>query len=167
MKNFFTFKNLGGEYPALETDLRLGAPTAVFGVSDSQKYLTASIIDRPVLYIAADAVAAGRAYEAIKTLSGKKCAYLAAKDDVLLYKTAVSKDSLFKRIEGLYNLMSGAEVIVCEVEAALQLVPEKLPVITLKAGADYDYAALPAALVKMGYVREYSVSYTHLTLPTT
>ncbi len=157
MKNFFTFKNLGGEYPALENDLRLGAPTAVFGVYDSRKYLTASLIDRPVLYIAADAVSAGKAYSAISTLSGKKCAYLAAKDDVLLYKTAVSKDALFKRIEGLYNLMSGAEVVVCEVEAALQLVPAKLPVITLKAGNDYDYAALPKLLVQLGYVREYSV----------
>lgn len=157
MKNFYTFKNLGGDYPALENDLRLGAPTAVFGVSDSHKYLTASLIERPVLYIAADAVSAGKAYEAISTLSGKKCAYLAAKDDVLLYKTAVSKDALFKRIEGLYNIMSGAEVIVCEVESALQLVPAKLPVITLKAGNDYDYAALPKLLVRLGYVREYSV----------
>lgn len=157
MKNFFTFQNLGGEYPALASDLRLGAPTAVFGVSDSRKYLTASLINRPVLYIAADAVSAGKAYAAISTLSGKKCAYLAAKDDVLLYKTAVSKDALFKRIEGLYSLMSGAEVVVCEVEAALQLVPEKMPVITLKAGCDYDYSKLPSMLVQMGYVREYSV----------
>lgn len=157
MKNFFTFENLGGEYPALANDVRLGAPTAVFGVSDSRKYLTASLIDRPVLYIAPDAVSAGKAYAAISTLSGKKCAYLAAKDDVLLYKTAVSKDALFKRIEGLHGIMSGAEVIVCEVEAALQLVPEKLPVINIKAGNDYDYAALPAALVQMGYVREYAV----------
>ncbi|MDE6850787.1 MAG: hypothetical protein K2J54_05620, partial [Clostridia bacterium] len=31
------------------------------------------------------------------------------------------------------------------------------PVITLKAGCDYDYSALPSMLVQMGYVREYSV----------
>ncbi|MDE6690816.1 MAG: hypothetical protein K2K04_02490, partial [Clostridia bacterium] len=69
----------------------------------------------------------------------------------------VSKDALFKRIEGRYNLMSGAEVVVCEVAAALQLAPSKLPVITLKAGSAYDYAALPKLLVQLGYVREYSV----------
>ena len=92
MKNFFTFENLKGEYPAIANDLRLGAPTAVFGVADSQKYLNAAVMERPVLYIAADAVTAGKAYAAIKVLSGKKCALLAAKDDVLLYKDAVSAE---------------------------------------------------------------------------
>ncbi|MDE6074841.1 MAG: hypothetical protein K2G26_00215, partial [Clostridia bacterium] len=115
------------------------------------------VIERPVLYIAADAVSAGKAYAAIKVLSGKKCALLSAKDDVLLYKTAVSKDALFRRIEGICGLLSGAEVVVCDVEAALQLVPATLPQITLKAGCEYDYAKLPALLVQMGYVREYSV----------
>lgn len=146
-----------GQYPEIKNDLRLGAPTAVFGVSDSQKYLTASVMERPVLYVAADAVSAGRAYEAIATLSGKRCAQLSAKDDVLLYKSAVSKDALFRRIEGVCALLSGAEIIVADVEALLQLVPDKLPQITLRAGCDYDYARLPAMLVQMGYAREYSV----------
>lgn len=157
MKNFFSSENLKGDYPAIANDLRLGAPTAVFGVADSRKYLTASVIERPVLYIAADAVTAGKAYAAIKVLSGKKCALLSAKDDVLLYKTAVSKDALFRRIEGICGLLSGAEVVVCDVEAALQLVPAALPQITLKVNCEYDYAKLPALLVQMGYVREYSV----------
>ena len=157
MKDFFTFKNLGGDYPAIENDLRLGAPTAVFGVSDSQKYLTAGLIPRPVLYICADAVTARRAYESISALSGKRCAYLGAKDDVLLYKDAVSKDALFKRIEGLCALFGGAEVTVAEVEAVMQLVPASLPQITLRVGGEYDYASLPAQLIKLGYSREYSV----------
>ncbi|MDE7086904.1 MAG: hypothetical protein K2O67_01805, partial [Clostridia bacterium] len=157
MKNFFNFQNLMGEYPALANDLRLGAPTAVFGVADSQKYLTASVMERPVLYVAADAVTAGKAYEAISTLSGKKCARLAAKDDVLLYKDAVSKDALFRRIEGLCSILEGAEIIVCDVEAALQLTPKNLPKITLKVGEEYDFTQLPKALVQMGYAREYSV----------
>ena len=156
-RNFFTYQNLTGEYPSLQNDLRLGTPTAVFGVSDSMKYLTASIVEDPVLYIAPNAVAAAKAYAAISTLSGKKCAYLNAKDDVLLYKDAVSKDALFRRIEGIYAMQSGAEVIVCDVEAAMQLLPNKLPFLTLEVGRDYDYTALPAQLVAMGYSREYSV----------
>ncbi len=155
--NFFTFQNLGGEFPSLQNDLRLGTPTAVFGVSDSMKYLTASLISDPVLYIAPNAVAAAKAHAAITTLSGKKCAYLSAKDDVLLYKDAVSKDALFRRIEGIYAIQSGAEVVVCDVEAAMQLLPDKLPFITFEVGCDYDYTSLPSALVKMGYVREYAV----------
>ncbi len=156
-RDFFTAENLKGDYPQIANDLRLGAPTAVFGVSDSQKYLTASVVDRPVLYIAADAVAADKAYAAIKVLSGKRCARLTAKDDVLLYKDAVSKDALFRRIEGVCGFLYGAEITVCDVEAAIQLMPDKLPVMTIEAGREYDYSAVPAALVRMGYVREYAV----------
>lgn len=156
-RNFFTYQNLGGDFPSLQNDIRLGTPTAVFGVSDSMKYLTASLSEQPVLYVAPDAVSAAKAYAAISTLSGKKCAYLCAKDDVLLYKDAVSKDALYRRIEGIYALQSGAEITVCDVEAAMQLLPERLPYITLEAGRDYDYTSLPSALVAMGYSREYSV----------
>ncbi len=156
-RNFFTAENLKGEYPAIKEDLRLGVPTAVFGVCDSQKYLTASVVERPVLYVCADSVSAAKAYSAISVLSGKRCAFLTPKDDVLLYKTAVSKDALFKRIEGICALLGGAEVVVCDVEAALQLLPDKLPAIALKVGEEYDYSSLPALLVKMGYQREYSV----------
>ncbi len=157
MKNFFTFQNLAGEYPSIASDIRLGAPTAVFGLCDSQKYLTASVMERPVLYVTADAVSADRAYAAISVLSGKKCARLTAKDDVLLYKDAVSKDALFKRIEGICAMLAGADITVCDAEAAMQLLPEKLPVFRLEKGAEYDFQALPAALVQMGYVREYAV----------
>ena len=42
--NFFNPHNLGGDYLDLENDLRLGTPTAVFGVSEAQK----ALIVRPV-----------------------------------------------------------------------------------------------------------------------
>ena len=155
-KNFFTCDNLKGDYPALENDVRLGTPTAVFGVSDSQKYLTACIFDGVVLYIAPDHIAAEKAYEAIKTLSGKKCAYLSPKDDVLLYKDAVSRDALFRRLKALHEIDDGAQIVVCDVESALQLVPRSLPYIALKKGEEVDFLSLPAELVRMGYTREYS-----------
>ena len=100
--------NLNGEYKLLQADLRLGTPTAVFGVSDSQKYLTCAVLEGKTLYIVADSVAANRAYAAISVLSGKKCACLSAKDDILLFKEAASRDSLFRRIEGINALFSGA-----------------------------------------------------------
>ena len=154
--NFFTYENLKGSYPAIGADISLGAPTAVFGVSDSQKYLTAALTQGRMLYIAADPVSADKAYEAISVLSGKKCARLYAKDDVLLYKDAVSKDALFRRIKAIYYILHGAQYIVCDVEAALQLVPAKLPSIDIKVGGDYDYQSLPSELVSMGYTREYA-----------
>lgn len=155
--NFFTCDNLRGEYPALHSDVRLGTPTAVFGVSDSQKYLTACLFEGAVLYIAPDPVSAEKAYNAMSVLSGKKCAYLSPKDDVLLYKDALSRDALFKRITALHAIFSGAEIIVCDVESALQLVPSSLPSVNLVKGEEEDYAALPSKLVAMGYTREYAV----------
>ena len=156
-KNFFTFKSLGGAYPALENELRLGTPMAVFGVSDVHKYLIASLFENKVLYLTADAVSAGRAYSAISAFSGKKCALIPAKDDVVLYKDALSKDALFRRLSAIYSLADGAEVIVCDAESAMQLFPARLPSVRLTVGGDCDYSVLPQQLISMGYTREYSV----------
>ncbi len=156
-QNFFTYKNLGGDYAALEPDIRLGTPTAVFGLSESHKYLLAALTQTKMLYIAPDAISAQHAYAAISTLSGKKCALLPAKDDVILYKDAVSKDALLRRVTAVYQMMNGADFTVCDVESVMQLFPAKAYGFTIKAGEDYDYSALPQRLVQMGYTREYAV----------
>ncbi|MDE6273531.1 MAG: hypothetical protein K2L87_00595, partial [Clostridiales bacterium] len=157
MKNFFTFENLGGDYPALNRDLMDGLPAAAFGLSDAQKYLIASAIKGKVVYLAADALSAQSAMQAISTLSGKKCALLAAKDEVLTYRKALSKDALFRRLSALYDFLSGAEVLVLDVEAAIQLVPRILPVFHIEEGSDIEMAKLISALVGAGYTREYTV----------
>ncbi|MBE7087988.1 MAG: transcription-repair coupling factor [Clostridiales bacterium] len=156
-KNFFTLKNLNGSYSQIYVDIRLGMPTAVFGVSQQHKYFTASVCDSPILYITADALSAQKARDAIEVLSGKKTVLISAKDEVLLYKDAISKDALFRRINAVYGLLNGAENIVCDIEAALQLFPSKIECVTLNIGDEYDYASLPARLIQMGYTREYSV----------
>ena len=153
-KNFFTCDNLSGDYPALQNDVRLGTPTAVFGLSDSQKYLTAGLFDGVVLYIAPDHIAAEKAFESLKTLSGKRCAYLSPKDDVLLYKDAVSRDALFRRLTALWKWQAGAEVLVCDVEAVCQLVPKKLAVFSLETGKETEMRALVESLAAAGYVRD-------------
>lgn len=155
--NFFTYRNLAGELPALENDVRLGTPTAAFGVSEAHKYLIASLAGRKTLYIAADAVAAGKAYASISTLSGKKCALMPAKDEVILYKDALSKDVLFRRLTAVYELLHGADIVVCDVEAVMQLFPCELEHINLTVGKDYDYSSVAGRLVRMGYNREYTV----------
>ncbi len=155
-KNFFTYKNLAGEYPSLENDIRLGTPTAVFGVADFHKYLIASLATQPVLYIAADSLTARYAYEAATAISGKKCALLTAKDDVVLYKDALSKDALYRRICAVYDLLHGAEFVSCEVDAIMQLFPETVGSVNFKVGEELDYSALPQRLVNMGYAREYA-----------
>lgn len=156
-RNFFSLKNLAGDYSRIYEDIRLGMPTAVFGLSEQHKYFTAALSESPILYIAPDAVAAQKAHAAISTLSGKPTVLLTAKDEVLLYKDAISKDALFRRINAIFGMQVGAENVVCDIEAALQLFPAEIGYIHFKAGEEYDYTQLPAKLVSMGYTREYAV----------
>lgn len=155
--NFFNCKNLAGGYPALENELRLGTPTAVFGVSDSHKYLLTSALSEKILYLTADSVSANKAYASLSVLSGKKCALLPSKDEVVLYKDALSKDALFRRLTAINAIIGGAEIIVADAEAVMQLVPAEIDKISIKTGNEYDYLSLPEKLIQMGYTREYSV----------
>ena len=156
-RNFFTFENLGGEYPALKEELRRGTPTAVFGVSDSLKYLLAGLFDCPVIFITKDGVSAQKAAENIAALSGKPTSVLAAKDEVLLARKALSKDALFKRLSGIYALQKGDGVVTAEIDALLQLFPKKLPAITFVEEEEFEFEALVKTLVKMGYTRSFEV----------
>ncbi|MBP3422865.1 MAG: hypothetical protein J6K86_03785, partial [Clostridia bacterium] len=156
-RNFFTFEQIGEEYASYAEDVRRGTPTAVFGVSDSLKYLLAGLTPFPVVYVTADSVSARKAAENIASLSGKKAVTIAAKDEVLLYRKALSKDSLFNRLSGIYALQKGAEVVTAEIDALIQLFPKKLPAITFKEGEDYDFVSLPKKLTEMGYVRSFEV----------
>ena len=156
-RGFFSYENLGGDYLSLENDIRLGVPTAVFGVQEPHKYLTASLNCGNFVYITADSVSARRAAESISALSGEQAVLLTAKDDVLLYKEAVSRDTLFSRLTAAERIYSGARIVVCDIEAAMQLFPAKQLSLTFSCGDECDYASLPSVLVSMGYTREYEV----------
>lgn len=156
-KNFFSYENLGGEYIPLGNDLRLGVPTAVFGVSEPHKYLTAALCRDSLLYITADGISARRAAQSLSALTGEEAVLLTPKDDVLLYKEAISREALFARLTAADKIYSGARIVVCDAEAALQLFPARPKALVLRTGDDFDYANLPAQLVSMGYNREYEV----------
>ena len=142
---------------SLENDIRLGVPTAVFGVSEPHKYLVAALTEGPFLYITADGVSARKAAAAISAISGEEAVLVTAKDDVLLYKQAVSRDALFARLTAAEKIYGGARMVVCDIEAAMQLFPSRMQAVQLVSGEDYDYSSLPAKLVSMGYTREYEV----------
>ncbi|MBQ8342630.1 MAG: transcription-repair coupling factor [Clostridia bacterium] len=156
-RDFFTLEQIGEDYALYAEELRRGTPTAVFGVSDSLKYLLAGLTPYPVVYITADGVAAQKAAENIAALSGKKATVLSAKDEVLLHRKALSKDSLFRRIDGIHALQNGGEIITAEISALCQLFPKKLPSITFTEGEDYEFTEIPKLLVQMGYVRTFEV----------
>lgn len=141
----------------LADDLRRGTPTAVFGVSNPLKYLIAGAVDYPVVYIVSDSISAKKAAENIRALSGKNVEVLSAKDEVLLYRKALSKDALFGRIRGVNALYQGAEVVVAEIDALMQLFPKTLPTLTFQTGEELDFTSLPARLTQMGYTRNFEV----------
>lgn len=157
MRNFFTYDNLLGDYSLLGRDAESGLPVCAFGLSDPVKYLLGGLYSRRTVYIAADALSAKRAFEAISVLSGKRCVLLSAKDEVLTYRKALSKDGLFRRLNALYGWQTGAEVLVTDAEALVQLVPLRLPVFSLTAGGETEMEGLVSSLVRAGYVREYTV----------
>ena len=154
MRDFFRFEYLNGEYPLVGAAAENGIPAAVFGVSDPQKYLIASMFAGRAVYITADALTAKRAAESISYFSGKQVALLAAKDEVLTFRRAGSREALFRRLTALWQWQRGAEVLVCDIEALCQLVPKKLTVFQLEAGGETDMRALIGALTEAGYVRD-------------
>ncbi len=152
-EGFFSFSQLNGEYPELSETIRCGTPTAVFGISDPHKYLIASLIDAPIIYVTADSSSMRKAAENIAVLSGKRVEMLAAKDEVLLYRKALSKDSYFTRLNGIHALQTGAPVVVAEIDALLQLFPKELPTLDFIEGEELDFLQLPAMLARLGYAR--------------
>lgn len=156
MRGFYSFENLSGEYALLGKDVEHGVPTAAYGVSDAQKYLIAACVPRRLIYLTADALTAKKAYDGIRVLSGKRCALLTPKDEVLTYRKALSKDALFSRLTALYEWQTGADVLVLDVESAIQLVPRRVEIIRLKTGEETELLSLVQTLVRLGYTREYT-----------
>lgn len=157
-KNFFSPHNMGADWLDLANDIRLGTPTAVFGVSAPHRALiAATCFEKRLVYVCDNAQTAARTAEEIAGFSGESPALLTAKDEVLLYKDAVSKDALFRRLNALYEISRGAKCIVADVEALMQIFPKKLPVLELKEGEDVDFSSLASRLTAMGYVRSAAV----------
>ncbi len=156
-KDFFRLENLGEEYASFSQEIRRGTPTAVFGIQDGVKYLLASLIDYPVLYVTADSVSAQKAVRNAAAISGKDTALIRAKDEVLSYQKALSKEALFQRVKGLDALQNGCAFVAAEIDALVQLFPKKLPVLTLSEGEEFPFEQLPKRLTEMGYIRAFEV----------
>ena len=154
--SFFDFDNTI-EFSLLGRDLQSGAPVSCYGLSDPMKYLAAALVKGRAVYITADALSAQRAAEAVSALSDKRVVLLPAKDEVLFYRKALSKDSFNKRLSALYEWQTGADVLVGDIEAFMGLVPARLPVFTLRTGEERDMRRLAEELVAAGYTREYAV----------
>ncbi len=154
LEKLLRFENLSDELVAIKNDVRSGIPTAVFGVTFSEKCHMAANFGLPILYIVKDSVSARRIVEEMSAFAGEEVVFLQAKDDVLLYKSAFDKTGLYNRLNALYKIRSGAKFVVTTFDALLQLFPKELPVITLKTSGNYDLYNLIESLVGIGYRRE-------------
>ena len=132
LKDLLALDNLGAEFRDLSCAVRSGIPSAAFGLSASEKAHIAALLGSPVLYIAKDHVAAAAAAELMGQISGERAVVLPAKDDVLLYKHAFAKDSLYRRITALYEISAGARLVATTFEALLQLFPVRIKKLVLE-----------------------------------
>ncbi len=146
-------ENLFEQLNSLVTDVRSGIPTAVFGVSFSEKCHIASVINQPVVYVVKDEITAKAASRELMAFTGKKVVHLPAKDDVLLFNKAFNKDSLYSRIYALYQLSLGADFLVATVESLLQLIPKKISHYEILQGEEYSFERLISKFVSLGYSR--------------
>lgn len=154
LKDYLTPENLGGELAEIGQNIRGGIPSAVFGVNFAEKCLIASSVGLPVLYIVKDGLYGAKIAEELTALSGERTIYLPAKDDVLLYKSAFDRTSLFARLNALYEIKNGARFVVTTFQSLLQLFPRDIPTIKIRKNEVYDIGGIVNKLVKFGYRRE-------------
>ena len=154
LKDYLTPENLGGELAEIGRNIRGGIPSAVFGVNFAEKCLISSSVGLPVLYIVKDGLYGAKIAEELTALSGERTVYLPAKDDVLLYKSAFDRTSLFARLNALYEIKNGARFVVTTFQSLLQLFPRDIPTIKIRKNEVYDIGWIVNKLVKFGYRRE-------------
>lgn len=136
--------------------VRLGLPTAVFGVTESFKNFLASSVSGPVLYVAKDITSAFTAVKLIKEFSGKKVKFLPPKDHSLGFLHAFSKETSYERIAVLEDL-GNLDVLVVTPESLTMLYPKTIKSLDLKKGEDRSLESIVKTLSSLGYQRVESV----------
>ncbi len=126
-------------------------------MSASQKALSASLLPGPVFYLAPDAVSAREICAVASSLSGKKCVLLSSRDEVLAFREAFSRDSAFRRISSVQKAL-GADIIVSDPVAAMQLFPESVETLELETDGEADMGDTMSRLAAMGFERTDAVA---------
>lgn len=141
-----------GSIKEFSESVRLGVPTAVFGISDSFKSFLVGAIHGPVLYVAKDNVSAYSALKSIKEFSNKTVKIMPSKDHNFSFLHAFSKDGLYSRISALSEL-NDIDVLIVLPEALTTLYPKNIKTYTLTKGQDVELNEICKTLVSFGYKR--------------
>ncbi len=162
MYYFFDRINNVAAYKQLLNDARDKKFVAAFGVQPNEKPFIAADVRGFCLYVTSDYVEAQRVLRAVQALSDGEAVYLPAKDDVLLFKNAFSRNGVYSRNYALHRILSGANVAVVTVDALMQYLPQRDKFadgcFTLRKGVCYDTAMIVKRLVANGFTRVDGIS---------
>jgi len=132
--------------------IRQGMPLTAFGVPDSYKSALISTLNSPVLFVVNDMLIANVYKERIEEFSGKKVVVLPPKDELLLARSAFSKDNLFARSIALENIPT-ADVIIAPIYAVMQSVGGGASSLIISKTKTLKIESIVNKLVSMGYKR--------------
>lgn len=159
MKDYLQLTELGGDFEKLYSAVRGGKPTTAFSLTQGAKIHISSYLNRFVLYVTADRLAAQSAYDKFKGYLDDRVVFIADKDDVLINRAAYSEGNTGKRIEALSKIaMKKADVAVIPAEAVAQYFPNvkkfKEGHIQLIKEQEYPPEKLAEKLAVYGYSRQ-------------
>ncbi len=150
--NILQLKNRDNSIKEFNECIRQGIPSAVFGVTDAFKNFLVSTVKEKVLYLVKDILTARIAKDAISELCDKRAVIIPAKDEVLLYSKAFSKDNVYARICA-FDKAKEADVLIVTAETLMQTAPKTICSITLERDKDFSQEQALSQLVKLGYQR--------------
>ena len=162
MEKLLTFLNQIPEYSLLRKSIAVGASSAVTGVGQiNRSHLIAALkrdIDRPMVIMVQDDMAAKRLQEELKAFIGITAPVLPTRE-LTLYDTAVvSRGWEQKRLRQLFDLASGAtplQIMSWEAMSQRTIPPTVLKdaAFTMTVGQEYQMEDLLTRLTGAGYTR--------------
>ena len=157
LKNLLDLTKSNNSIVEINSSIRQGIPTAIFGVTDEFKSVIIGEINAPVLLITRDMLSARNFKKSIEEYSGKKVALIPPKDEILLMRKAFSKDASFERICAISEI-DNASVIIMPIDAVMHPLPDKPAFFSVEKDGEYERDYFINTLVSLGYKRVETVA---------
>lgn len=163
MQHIFQGFQPGPESRGYLTDTRRHVVTAAFGLPFYARCFLLSRMEGFLLCVVPDELEAERARQALELFRGGRVEIIAQREEVLLYKKAVSPDSCYRTFSALFGMLRGRlSAAVITAAALTRLFPDRgrfeAAALTLRRKEETDLYGLIAKLVKAGYRREAKVT---------
>lgn len=158
LDKILNFEKLGGDYAEMLTAVRKKVPCSVFGMSQTERILSATALKK-VLYITSDLVTAKRVHEYFVQLVGNRACLLPSGSDILTYKKAQSNQDNVDRIKAIFSLVQDkSAIVIAPVEAIFSYLPSRdsfeKNIFKIEKNENYQLKNLASTLTTMGYTRE-------------